>query len=301
MKFSEDTAAIDEAMAKARGEFLPIDKERTADTGTFKYEYADLSDIFFATTPAMSKYGLVLISDVWVHDEPLASCSQSWIRHSSGQWYESSVLKIPTTVNGKMGPAQLLGSSQSYGRRYQVLGLLGIQPRREDDDGHGASGTDASTTSRPSRAPDPNAPSCPQCGKSMSKRNGSKGEFWGCRGYPECRGTLPVHASSDPAAAHDQGRQQQSGEDNQAPPTSIPLSPDFIRLRDSLYDMGVPKGNVEHADKVCAFAVPGASMRACAKDAALCSKVLDELIAKQTFGSTSEELYREALSASAAV
>ena len=39
---------------------------------------------------------------------------------------------------------------------------------------------------------DPNAPSCPKCGKSMKKRNGQYGEFYGCSGYPECKGILRV-------------------------------------------------------------------------------------------------------------
>ncbi|MBT3295599.1 MAG: hypothetical protein HN919_22975 [Verrucomicrobia bacterium] len=28
----------------------------------------------------------------------------------------------------------------------------------------------------------------------MQKRSSTRGEFWGCRGYPECRGTRPVEA-----------------------------------------------------------------------------------------------------------
>ena len=36
------------------------------------------------------------------------------------------------------------------------------------------------------------APACPQCGKPMRRRKSAKGEFWGCTGYPECKGTRPV-------------------------------------------------------------------------------------------------------------
>ncbi len=35
-------------------------------------------------------------------------------------------------------------------------------------------------------------PECPQCGKAMRRRRSAKGDFWGCTGYPECRGTRPV-------------------------------------------------------------------------------------------------------------
>ncbi len=34
----------------------------------------------------------------------------------------------------------------------------------------------------------PDTPKCPQCDKPMRKRSSAKGEFWGCSGYPECKG-----------------------------------------------------------------------------------------------------------------
>jgi four helix bundle suffix protein len=36
------------------------------------------------------------------------------------------------------------------------------------------------------------APPCPQCGQTMRRRKSAKGEFWGCAGFPECKGTRPV-------------------------------------------------------------------------------------------------------------
>jgi restriction system protein len=36
------------------------------------------------------------------------------------------------------------------------------------------------------------SPECPQCGQSMRKRTSAKGDFWGCPGFPECRGTRPI-------------------------------------------------------------------------------------------------------------
>ncbi|MBE0589877.1 MAG: topoisomerase DNA-binding C4 zinc finger domain-containing protein [Hydrogenophaga sp.] len=36
------------------------------------------------------------------------------------------------------------------------------------------------------------APQCPQCGQTMRRRKSAKGEFWGCAGFPECKGTRPV-------------------------------------------------------------------------------------------------------------
>lgn len=35
-------------------------------------------------------------------------------------------------------------------------------------------------------------PECPQCGQPMRRRKSAKGEFWGCSGYPACKGTKPM-------------------------------------------------------------------------------------------------------------
>ncbi len=45
-------------------------------------------------------------------------------------------------------------------------------------------------------APDP-VPTCPQCGKAMVLRTAQKGksagkQFWGCSGYPDCKGLVDV-------------------------------------------------------------------------------------------------------------
>ncbi len=38
----------------------------------------------------------------------------------------------------------------------------------------------------------PDTPKCPQCDKPMRKRSSAKGEFWGCSGYPECKGLRQI-------------------------------------------------------------------------------------------------------------
>ena len=41
------------------------------------------------------------------------------------------------------------------------------------------------------RAQQEDAPVCPVCGKPMKKRTSARGAFWGCTGFPECKGTRP--------------------------------------------------------------------------------------------------------------
>ena len=33
---------------------------------------------------------------------------------------------------------------------------------------------------------------CPSCSKPMKVKNGSRGDFWGCSGYPECKYTESI-------------------------------------------------------------------------------------------------------------
>jgi restriction system protein len=47
------------------------------------------------------------------------------------------------------------------------------------------------------------SPECPQCGQFMLKRKSAKGEFWGCSGFPQCKGTraLQIAGRTDPIPA----------------------------------------------------------------------------------------------------
>jgi len=38
----------------------------------------------------------------------------------------------------------------------------------------------------------PPAPECPLCGRPMRRRNSAQGPFWGCSGFPDCKGTRPI-------------------------------------------------------------------------------------------------------------
>lgn len=56
--------------------------------------------------------------------------------------------------------------------------------------------------SRPVTSSDPAAAQvvCPQCGERMVKRSGRFGEFFGCSGYPDCRGTVDPGSLRQPRA-----------------------------------------------------------------------------------------------------
>lgn len=52
------------------------------------------------------------------------------------------------------------------------------------------------------------APACPLCGKRMHRRSAKQGphaghDFWGCSGYPECKGIRDIPRSSDKSGSSD--------------------------------------------------------------------------------------------------
>ncbi len=50
----------------------------------------------------------------------------------------------------------------------------------------------ASQAPPPGWAPPTIVPACPLCGATMVRRHSAYGEFWGCSGYPDCRGMRPL-------------------------------------------------------------------------------------------------------------
>ncbi len=66
-----------------------------------------------------------------------------------------------------------------------------------------ADGAPAPATERP--APEPTGENCPKCGKPLMAREGRRGKFIGCSGYPKCRYTRDAGTEDAPATAADTG------------------------------------------------------------------------------------------------
>lgn len=141
MQTSPTIGALAEALAAAQGEFPAIVKDKTADTGKYKYAYADLATVIEAVRPILAKHKLSVIQSVSTVDGQarVVTC----LMHASGEWIESD----PVTMGSKTGLPQEVGSALTYARRYSYAGLLGIAPEA-DDDGNGAQGTGATTATK---------------------------------------------------------------------------------------------------------------------------------------------------------
>lgn len=132
----DDFIRADAAFAKAMVEFqkeLPtVSKGNTADTGKYKYKYADLSDVTEAVLPVLNKHGFAWLTmpEMTEHGNVL----RYRLVHEGGGSV-SGTYHLPT------GAPQDIGSAITYARRYALCAVTGVAPDGDDDDGKRA--TDA--------------------------------------------------------------------------------------------------------------------------------------------------------------
>jgi hypothetical protein len=126
---SNDTAKLDEALAKAQGEIEAASKDRN--NPAFKSKYADITSIWEAARPALAKHGIsvtqwpVHADDTRLHIVTRVAFKGEWIR---------AHFSIPVTKNDAQG----YGSATTYAKRYALAAALGVVAD-DDDDGNAAS------------------------------------------------------------------------------------------------------------------------------------------------------------------
>lgn len=127
------------ALAKAQGEFKPIEKNRavqitTRTGGSYNFRYADLEEILTKTRPALTSNGLALIQTV-EHKEgvQVLTCK---LLHAEGDMITSE-LAIPSAREMAADP-KAFGAAITYFRRYMVTAMLGVAADDDlDEDGQG--------------------------------------------------------------------------------------------------------------------------------------------------------------------
>lgn len=137
---SATIGVVSAAIVEAVGDIDGVAKTRTAKVDSrsgsgYSYKYADLSDVIASTKAILKQKGLVALQTV-ASDETSVIIGTTLL-HASGEWIAFEPLRLPL---GRT--AQEIGSAITYGRRYTLLGCLGIAA--EDDDG-------ASAVAHPSR------------------------------------------------------------------------------------------------------------------------------------------------------
>lgn len=300
---SEQINELAAALAKASANFPVIErgctaKVRTKSGSEYSYDYADLDDVLRSVRGPLAEHGLTISHDHIPIYEPLAVDTVAMLMHSSGQWKKTSPLRIP--CDGTMAPAQLVGSACTYGRRYTTQAILGLSTEA-DDDGNGASGTDAKTGKREPLPP------CPKCSKKSPsviagkpehggglvcwKKKEGCGHTWATESHPFTKKEGEGNTPSD----------QSNGNKPPAPPAQPERCKEFVALGKLLQNC---RPNLDHevtpeeATKIINWAVAGvgdiAGLRMMAGE---CKQIFEAL---ESCGLTGPQIYAEAVLATAA-
>jgi hypothetical protein len=115
------------ALIKAKAEFNPIQKDGT--NPHYKRKYATLDAVLDAVTPALGKYGLVIIQTTEIFEGK--TVLRTHIFHESGESI-TSTYPLP-----EFGDSQKFGAALTYARRYAVCAILSVTAD-EDNDAEGA-------------------------------------------------------------------------------------------------------------------------------------------------------------------
>lgn len=122
-------ANLHAALSAAQGELKNPEKTRQADTGKYKYNYADIGDVLQAVLPVLSRHGLAVTQPTVIRDNAIILVT----RLSHGE--ESIESEYPVcSLNGNH---QAMGAAMTYARRYALTSLIGVAAV-DDTDGKDA-------------------------------------------------------------------------------------------------------------------------------------------------------------------
>lgn len=140
MQKSDSIAELLKALSKFQGE-LP---NPTKDSNGHQYKYADLANCLDVAKPHLASNGLSVIQ--LVGDVDGSTTIETILGHSSGE-YISTTCHVPlASLSGSSGsnPAQIMGASITYMRRYQFAAIVGMA--QADDDAASAEKGQAQST-----------------------------------------------------------------------------------------------------------------------------------------------------------
>lgn len=125
MNHSEQINELTKALIEAEKSYGKIAFNKTAQAGSFKFHYADLTEIYNATKPALREHGLKCVGYFNQNGDGINMLT-IMLMHVSGQWMKSEIKVSPQTSK----PTDL-GSFITYMRRYLYVTLLGISTDEE--------------------------------------------------------------------------------------------------------------------------------------------------------------------------
>ena len=119
------TENLASALAAFQLELPRLAKGNEADTGSYKYKYADLADVSSVVLPLLAKHGLSFSAKPTL-DEGGRFVLEYVLRHTTGE-SDGGAYPLPS------GSPQQIGSAITYARRYVLSAICGVAPDADDD------------------------------------------------------------------------------------------------------------------------------------------------------------------------
>jgi hypothetical protein len=120
------TAKVAAALVAIQADLRNPPKDKTANTGTYSYKYADLASILDMIRPVLAKHQCALPQEVRMEEGRLLIYTR--LIHASGECMEFGPL-----AGSVGGDWQKVGGGITYARRYALQAILGIAADEDDD------------------------------------------------------------------------------------------------------------------------------------------------------------------------
>jgi len=116
-----------ESLLNFQKQLPDIKKDKTAGMGKFQYKYCSLENLISSIQPVLHANGLILIQPQGYNDHGQTLLVTRLIHVESGEEIKSEMpLFLPENMGAK--PQFAWGGGLTYGRRYAIKMLLGIEP-----------------------------------------------------------------------------------------------------------------------------------------------------------------------------
>lgn len=124
---AQENKTLYESLLNFQKQLPDIAKSKTAGLGKFSYSYLPLEDLLSAIQPVLHANGLILIQPQAYNDHGQTCIVTRLIHVASGEEIKS---ELPIFLPQDMGKKEMFtwGGSLTYGRRYAIKMLLGIEP-----------------------------------------------------------------------------------------------------------------------------------------------------------------------------
>ena len=128
MEMSENTTEIFAAFAKFQGELTNAVKSKSG----HGYKYADLAQCIETARDPLLNNGLAVTQ--MMGQSELGATLTTMLTHSSGQWFRDTFVMEKAVLQGGGGknPAQAMGATITYMRRYAYTAIIGMTQEDED-------------------------------------------------------------------------------------------------------------------------------------------------------------------------